>query len=79
MTTTTPAAPRTKTIHRHWCPAATGKNRRQDAPDATCQTGHQAISCATIVMTAVKVRTFKSHPGQVKVTWDAGCMSWEQA
>lgn len=77
MNTTTPA--RTRTIQQHWCPAATGKNRRQDAPDATCQTGHQAISCATVTLTARQVRTFKSHPGQVKVTWDNGCMTWEKA
>ena len=76
MTTT---APRTRIQHSHWCPAAPRKNRAQTAPDETCKTGHQAITCSTDLLTARQVRTFKSHPGQVKVTWSNGGMTWEQA
>lgn len=72
--TTTATAPRTRIVQQHWCPAATGKNRRQDAPDASCRTGHQAITCATLVVTARSERRFKD--GRIRVTWDNGSASW---
>lgn len=73
MTTTTPA-PRTRTIQQHWCPAATGKNHRQDTPDATCTAGHVFISCATLVITARSERRFRD--GRIRVIWDNGSASW---
>lgn len=72
----------TKTIHRHWCELATGRNRRQDAPDAECVRRGSPIRCSTHVCTVSKTRRQKNRPGEVKVEWvnehgDFEMVTWE--
>ncbi len=65
----------TRTRHYHYCSAATGKNSRQVAPDASCVRTASSIPCGTEVLTAAKVRRFKD--GRVRVTWSNGGATWE--
>lgn len=68
---------RTKVVHQHWCGSAHWKNREQAAPDAECERQGGAIRCSTETLTARQVRRFKARPGEVKVTWSNGGMTWE--
>ncbi len=68
---------RTRTRHEHWCLDAHRKNPTQVAPDARCVERGSNLACSTVTLTARQERRFKSHPGQVKVTWSNGGMTWE--